>query len=747
MTVRFENYTCSDLSHSEPREWLVTNGIGGYACGTIAGILTRHYHGLLVAALKPPLERTLLLTKLDEQVEYDNQTYGLSSDRWADGAITGGGHERIEQFCLEGTVPVWTFACGSARIEKRVWLEQGANTTYVRYTVVEAAQPLALTLKALVNYRNHHGNTQGEGWQMQVEPQPQSLKMLAFDGATPLYLFAPNATLTPHHTWYQGYNLAVEAYRGIHPYDDHLHVATIESCLGVGESFTLIASTTQTPDLDGFAAWQRHQAHEQTLTNAWQTAIQPPEPPPIRQPQPRPVAPTPTVTPPAPRATPPDPSFFKWLCSLFGLGRPEPQPKPVASTPPPAPPQPEPQPEPTPAPQPLEIPDWVEQLVLVADQFVVDRTIAGPSGEGQAGKTVIAGYPWFGDWGRDTMIALPGLAITTGRPDIAKPILQTFAKYLDQGMLPNLFPEAGASPEYNTVDAILWYFEAVRAYWAATKDQDFVIELFPVLASVIDWHQRGTRYNIHLAEDGLIYAGETGVQLTWMDAKIDDWVVTPRTGKPVEINALWYNALLVMVEFAKTLRRSVDPYQSLAQKAKASFQTFWNAELGYCYDVIDGPQGHDAALRPNQIFAVGLPLLAKADLLTPEQQQAVVKIVQEHLLTPYGLRSLAPGQLKYQGQYGGDPWQRDSSYHQGPVWGWLIGPFIQAHLNVHHDPQAALGFLTPLGEHLQTGCVGTLSEIFDGDAPHTPRGAFAQAWTVAEVLRTYRLAAEKAVGR
>ncbi|MGB0561456.1 MAG: amylo-alpha-1,6-glucosidase [Spirulinaceae cyanobacterium] len=745
MTVRFDPQICNDLSQSEPREWLVTNGIGGYACGTIAGLLTRHYHGLLVAALKPPLERTLLLTKLDEQVEYGGQTYALSSDRWADGAVTGGGHEHLEQFHLEGTVPVWTFACGPARIEKRVWLEQGANTTYVRYTITEAAQPLALTLKALVNYRDHHGNTQGEGWQMQVTPQEQGLKIVAFAGATPLYLFAPQATVTPQHTWYKGYRLAVEAYRGIHPYDDHLYAGTVEICLSAGESFTFVASTDATPELDGFAALQRQQAHEQGLTRAWETAIEPPKLPKIIKPKPRPVAPPPT--PPKPAPPPPELSFFEWLLSLVGLWRPEPQPEPEPVAPAPPPPPPAPEPEPEPEPEPLAIPDWVAQLILAADQFVVDRPIPGPASEAQPGKTVIAGYPWFGDWGRDTMIALPGLAITTGRPELAKPILQTFAKYLDQGMLPNVFPEAGTMPSYNTVDAVLWYFEAVWAYWLATKDQAFVAELFPVLGSVIDWHQRGTRYNIHLAEDGLIYAGEPGVQLTWMDAKIGDWVVTPRIGKPVEINALWYNALLIMVEFAKTLRRSVDPYQSLAQKAKASFQKFWNAELGYCYDVLDGPGGHDAALRPNQVLAVGLPLLAKNALLRPEQQQAVITVVQEQLLTPYGLRSLAPDHPDYKGQYGGDPLQRDGSYHQGPVWGWLIGPFVQAHLNVHNDPQAALEFLTPMGEHLQTGCVGSLSEIFDGDAPHHPRGAFAQAWTVAEVLRTYRLAAEKAVGR
>jgi len=580
--------------------------------------------------------------------------------RFSHGAIQPEGYRFIEQFRLEGTVPVWTFACGDALLEKRIWMAQGENTTYLQYRVVRASQPLSLSLKAFFNYRDHHGNTQASDWQMQIRHHPNGVEVRAFEGAVPVYVLANPAQVSLAHTWYRGYTLATEQYRGIFPHDDHLHGATFEVEFSVGQSFTLVASTSATPTLDGHVALTRQHVHEQNLLDCWHR----------------------------------------------GTG------------------------------YHAALPRWVDQLVLAADQFVVDR-----AAENIPGKTIIAGYPWFGDWGRDTMIALPGLTIATGRTDIARPILRTFARYLSQGMLPNLFPEMGETPEYNTVDAILWYFEAIRHYYDATQDDELLAEILPALVEVIDWHQRGTRYQIHLDQDGLIYAGEPGLQLTWMDAKVGDWVITPRLGKPVEINALWYNALRCMVQFARYLNQPADLYQRLAEQTRKGFQRFWNSQAGYCYDVLDGPEGNDAALRPNQIFAVALPApsLPGQALLAPEQQTAVVEIVAQQLLTSYGLRSLAPAHPDYQGQYGGDPVQRDSAYHQGAVWGWLIGPFVQAHFQVYRNLELAKSFLSPMAHHLNGGCVGTLGEIFDGDAPHQPRGAFAQAWTVAEVLRTYCL--------
>jgi predicted glycogen debranching enzyme len=333
------------------------------------------------------------------------------------------------------------------------------------------------------------------------------------------------------------------------------------------------------------------------------------------------------------------------------------------------------------------------------------------------------------------MISLPGLTLATGRAEVARKILLAFSRHVDGGMLPNNFPDAGGKPEYNTVDAGLWYFEAIRQYFAATQDTLLLQELFPVLAGMIDAHVAGTRYNIHIdPADGLLYAGGPGVQLTWMDAKIGDWVVTPRTGKPVEINALWINALERMMGIARLLSKPSVAYEKLAAKAKQSFQRFWNAECHCCFDVIDSPGiGNDAALRPNQIFAVSLPV----SVLTPEQQKAVVDVCARELLTSHGLRSLAPGEPGYTGHYGGSPRDRDAAYHQGTVWGWLLGPFALAHYRVYQDRDAALRFLEPLGRQIYTGGLGTLSEIFDGDAPFAPRGCIAQAWTVAEVLRAW----------
>lgn len=452
MLLQFGRDICSHLATAEQREWLITNGIGSYACGTVAGVLTRHYHGLLVAALKPPLDRTLLVTSLNEQVIYGSNSYDLTTNRWADGTVAPRGYRHIERFELEGTIPTWTFAFGDALLEKRIWMEQGANTTYIRYYLRRGSHPVKLSLKGLVNYRNHHGATHANDWAMQIDPvaSPQvGVSIRAWDGATPFYLVADGGTCTAAHDWYRGYDLAVERYRGIDSHDDHLHCVTVAAELTVGQWLTLVATTTEPKQIQLHGALERQRNHDRCCIDDWRSA--------------------------------------QYLSA-----------------------------EGTPA--------WVEQLVLAANQFVVDRAVMGEAG----GKTVIAGYPWFGDWGRDTMIALPGLAVATGCPEIARPILRTFAQYLDQGMLPNLFPEAGADPEYNTVDAILWFFEAIRSYYAVTQDKAILQELFPALVEVIHWHQQGTRYHIHLDDDGLIFAGEPGVQLTWMDAKIGDWVITPQ---------------------------------------------------------------------------------------------------------------------------------------------------------------------------------------------------------------------------
>ncbi|MEM6450345.1 MAG: amylo-alpha-1,6-glucosidase [Cyanobacteria bacterium P01_D01_bin.105] len=660
MSVSFVDFgrdICSDPIQSTQREWLITNGIGGYGCGTISGILTRCYHGFLVAALKPPLARTLLLTKLDEVVQYQNKPYPLSSDRWSGGTTTGHSYNNTQSFHLEGTTPTWTYACADALLEKRIWMQQGENTTYTHYTLRRATAPFRLTIKAIINYRDHHHITQstvnGQTWRIQTQAHPRGLKVVAFENAIPFYLCASKGQLIPNNKWYQHYFLTTEHYRGLSHLDDHFHAATLTTTLLPGESITFTASTQPTTNLDGNAALQEKEQYEDALLSA---------------------------------------------ASLQETTQ--------ATTSP------------------------IQQLILAADQFIVSRTTPDTPN----GKTIIAGYPWFGDWGRDTMIALPGLTLATGRAAIARPILRTFARYLSQGMLPNAFPEANDSPGYNTVDAILWYFEAIRAYLETTEDLDLLEELYPALQDVISWHERGTRYNIHLDSDGLLYAGEDGHQLTWMDAKVDNWVVTPRIGKPVEINALWCNALWCMVHFSEQLNQPGDAYQQLLSKAEAGFKRFWQSDRAYLADVLDGPTGSDVALRPNQLFAVSL---RGGPTLSAQQQKSIVDICAQHLLTAYGLRSLSPTHPDYIGTYGGDRTQRDGSYHQGTTWGWLIGPFVEAHLRVYNRPDLARSFLHPFFHHLKAGCTGSLSEIFDGDVPFTPRGAYAQAWTVAEVLRLW----------
>ncbi len=378
----------------------------------------------------------------------------------------------------------------------------------------------------------------------------------------------------------------------------------------------------------------------------------------------------------------------------------------------------------------------VQQLVLAADQFLVARPLA----DDPNGRSVIAGYHWFNDWGRDTMISLPGLTLTTGRSDEAASILRTFARYLADGLLPNNFPDsAGVIPGYNTADATLWYVLAIRAYQEATGDDALVAELQPALLDIVEHHLAGTRYQIGAdAIDGLLRAGEPGVQLTWMDAKVGDWVVTPRIGKPVEINSLWYNTLRTVADFASALGDAATGtrYNNLATQVRDSFRArFRRPDLDHLADVVDGPDGDDWSMRPNQIFALSLPY----PLLDGDEARAVLGAVGRSLLTSYGLRSLAPSDPAYLGDYGGDQVRRDGAYHQGPVWSWLLGPYAEAVFRLTGDRAAALTILRPMGDHLRDAGLGTVSEIFEGDPPHLPKGCVAQAWGVAETLRVWRM--------
>jgi predicted glycogen debranching enzyme len=647
--VDFARDRCSDLSISQSREWLVTNGIGGYASGTVGGPRTRAYHGLLVAALDPPLGRTLLVSHVDETIDYDGRAYDLATHRWGDGTVAPRGVVHLDRFRLDGTVPVWTYTLGDALLEKRVWMEEGANTTYVQYRLPRAQAPVTLRAKAFVTHRDHHAPTQAGDWQMRVSGSEHGVRVDAYDGAHPLFLRSNKAVLARAHTWYRDYALPAESDRGLPDREDLLHAATAEATLAPEESLTLTFSTQAEASLDGSSALARRQERDDRLV------------------------------------------------TQAGLG---------------------------------DASEDIQHLARAADQFVVDRATA----DAPDGKSIIAGYPWFGDWGRDTMIALPGLTLTTGRPDVAKKILRTYARHVDHGMIPNRFPDQGDTPEYNTVDATLWYVEAIRAYVDTTGDTALLEDLFPTLQEIVEWHEEGTRYGIQVdPEDGLLRAGTPGVQLTWMDAKVGDWVVTPRIGKPVEVNALWYNALRSLASFAETLGASSDPFAKRARQVAGAFARFWGPKCAHLKDVIDGPDGDDPCLRPNQILAASLPYSP----LSEAQQKAVVDACAGHLVTPHGLRSLSPAAADYVGTYRGGRAHRDGAYHQGTVWSWLMGPFVKAHLRVYNDPETARSYLAPLRRHLNGHGVGTISEIFDGDAPFTPRGTPAQAWGVAQVLEAW----------
>ena len=652
-------------------EWLVTDGLGGFASGTVGGAHTRRYHGLLVAALAPPAQRTLLLSRLEETLAAGDQTYPLSTNEFADGTIAPEGFRYLAHFGLQDGVPVWRYMprgpSGDLELEKRVWMP-GPHTTAVAYTLRRAPAPARLDLVPLCAYRDmHHHTTGSESWHFDVARTTAGLTVRAFDGATPYHLLVdvpPGrewAFEEPGAWWWRFLHRAERA-RGQDDQEDLYAAGTIRCPLGQGESLVVLV-TTEPP--------------ERVLATL----------PQVRR----------TLTPAAHQAPADD---------EFGA-----------------------------------------QLRRAAGQFLVARPAPGeaptfhPDGS-PAAQTVIAGYHWFGDWGRDTMIALPGLAEATGRWQEAADILRTFARYVDKGMLPNRFPDSGApltEADYNTADATLWYFRAIDAVDQRLRG-GLVEELLPVLQEIVDWHVRGTRFGIEVdPQDGLLRIGNG--QLTWMDAQIGDWIVTPRDGKPVELAALWHHALVLIERWGIRLGHPALAERCAGLRARAAEnfgRRYWYDAGGYLYDVVDGPPGDDHSLRPNQIIAAALMDCP----ITPTQRRAVVDVVVQQLWTPRGLRTLSPADPRYVGRYAGDQRTRDAAYHEGAAWPWLLGPLVDAHLLVYDDPAAAQRLVAPMRDHLlaEAGC-GSISELFDGDAPFTPGGCIAQAWSVAEVFRAWQAVA------
>lgn len=646
MPIVFNKSLTQNFDEAIRREWLETNGLGGWASSTITGAHTRRYHGLLVAATKPPVGRMVLLSKLDETITSNDQRFELSCNRYP-GAIHPRGFEYLVAF-EKDLFPIFEYEAGGVKLRKTIAAVNGENTTLLLYEILQAPSSFALELRPFIAYRDYHSMTHENG-AIRREAQFNNgvFRAQPYEGAPELFVAIPGARFEAQPDWFRNFEYSIEQYRGLDAREDLFTHGIFKVQLQTGDKLGVIISTNNPSGRDAFKLFDLEKRRRKKILDS-----------------------------------------------------------------------------------PSNKDEFSKTLTLAADQFVVKR--------GEDLKTLIAGYHWFSDWGRDTMISLPGICLVTGRHDDAKKILRAFAQSASQGMLPNRFPDAGEQPEYNTVDATLWFFVAIYKYLQATGDEPFVRdELMPILRDIIAWHDRGTRYRIHVDADGLLYAGEPGVQLTWMDAKVGDWVVTPRQGKAVEINALWYNALMILADLSKRFDHTaaMKQFAQRAEQVKIKFnEVFWNEAGGYLYDYVDGDH-RDTLLRPNQIFALSLPF----PLLEGDKAKKVLQVVEEKLYTPVGLRSLAAAEPGYRAHYGGDSWSRDGAYHQGTVWSWLLGPMITAIVRVEGEvgKKRSKSLLEKLSPHFNEAGIGTISEIFDAEPPHAPRGCMAQAWGVAEVLRAY----------
>jgi predicted glycogen debranching enzyme len=657
------------MSHELSREWLVTNGLGGYAAGTLAGVLTRRYHGVLIAALPAPLGRLVMISQLSERLRLPGgRVYSLTGEERKDGTQYIEGASRLRDFRLDTGLPVWTYQLDEYVIEKRLLLPRFQNTVLVTYRLLEGDSPVRLGIRPLLNARPHeapvdhplHQEPTLVAHRHQIETRFSAdvpALRLQLAGGVGAFTYEPQ---TVQHLYYR-----MEDSRGYQSVGDAWAPGYFRVDVRRGETITLVASTEPAETMNA-------------------------------------------LTPPDAFAAERERRRRLLACAPEAAGD-----------------------------------EHAAALVLAADQFIIApagrvEDTARARASGDEARTVIAGYHWFTDWGRDTMISLEGLTLATGRADEARNILRTFGFYVRDGLIPNLFPEGNSEGLYNTADATLWFFHALHRYNRVSGDWDTVRLLLPKLDDAVRQHVAGTRFNIGVdPADGLLRQGADKLALTWMDAKMGDWVVTPRRGKAVEINALWYNALCLLAgwdEHEGNLDRARE-VRALSEQVRRSFNTrFWFEADRHLYDVIDGENGDDAACRPNQIFSISLD----HPVLDPSRWPAVMEVVERRLLTPVGLRSLDPAHPDYRATYSGDLRSRDGAYHQGTVWGWLIGPFVDAWLRTHPQrANEARHYLTGLVAHLDEACIGSVSEIFDAEEPFTPRGCVAQAWSVAELLRCW----------
>jgi predicted glycogen debranching enzyme len=661
------------------REWLVTNGLGGYASGTVSGVITRRYHGLLIAALPSPFGRMVMLSHVAEQVRFpDGRKVEIGGREQSGDAPDAHGTGYLVEFRLEMGLPVWRYDVEGLIIEKRLFLTHMQNTVHVIYELREGADRIELALRPSVNFRAQElpvSEPLAAPYEFRAVGEEHEIDLKG-SGLPPLRLrlCGPDATFTLKGMRIDNVLYPIEESRGYQARGDLWSPGYFRTMLQARRPAALVASTE---------------------TFETMTVLE---------------------TEPALAAE------MRRRQRLIAQAAPEAR------------------------------EGVTEELVLAADQFIISpagRTdeVARAHAFGDEVRTIIAGYHWFTDWGRDTMISLDGLTLTTGRHVQAGYILRTFAHYVRDGLIPNMFPEGRKEGLYHTADATMWFFHAIDRYLEASGDHLTLAVLYPTLHSIIEWHVRGTAFGIHVdAHDGLLTQGAEGYQLTWMDAKVDSWVVTPRRGKPVEINALWYNALRLMAGWAAEYGDDPSAYAQRAEQARRSFNDrFWYSDGGYLYDVIDTPEEkNDPKCRPNQLLSISLP----NPVLAPEHWESVLRVVTERLLTPVGLRSLAPDDPDYKSHYFGDLRARDAAYHQGTVWAWLVGPYVDARLKVYpEDLEGAEHAIDGFVAHLDDACIGSISEVFDAQAPFTPRACIAQAWSVAEVLRVWvklaRLKAER----
>jgi predicted glycogen debranching enzyme len=658
--------TPSAKSRPVDDEWIVTNGLGGYASGTLSGACTRRYHGLLIAALPVPLGRLMMLNHLSVEIILPNGNIAqldrdnLPDEMTADEAWRG-------DFQLETGLPVWRYNVGPYRLEKRIVMPHLQNTVFVTYRLVEGPGQVRLRLRPSIHFRGHDDAVDVSKPRAYRVTATDSRFEIESENAPPLRMriAGPYAGLLLDGGHVREVRYRLEKARGYASIGSLWSPGYFRTTLKAGEDASLIASADP---WDAILSANTKSAHAAELERRTRLLIE--------------------ATPEAREGT-------------------------------------------------------AAELVLAADQFLIRPSgrVADEARARAAGdeiRSVIAGYHWFTDWGRDTMISLEGLTLSTGRKTEAGYILRTFARYVRDGLLPNMFPEGEREGLYHTADATLWFFHAVERYVQTTGDRHTLHALVPTFRDIVEHHVRGTRFGIHVdPADDLLSQGYPTLPLTWMDAKVGDWVVTPRRGKAVEINALWYNALRLLERWCRETNEdaAASELAERAERTRKSFnKRFWHSERDYLYDIVDGDKGDDPALRPNQVFAISLD----HPVLDESHWKPVLDKVSDHLLTPVGLRSLSPDHPDYKPKYDGDLRARDAAYHQGTVWPWLIGPFVDAWLRVHpHDRKTARGFLAAFESHLNSACIGSISEVFDAESPFIPRGCIAQAWSVAEVLRAW----------